>query len=172
MPHSPETKAKALEMLANAELTYPQIRDATKVPVGTLAGWAKAAGIERSGREKTANATAARIARIESRRSRVAERLITKIEDLLGRMDAPHVTFRLSKDGDPVKIEHDTATSTDVRNYAVGVGVLMDKFRLEMGEANTVTEQRREPKQSPAEELESRLDELAERRAKRRKEAG
>ena len=70
----------------------------------------------------------------QERRERIRLHLLEKMEDLLGRMDEPHVDF---KGKDAGKVTYPIATSGDVRNYATSFGILLDKYRLEMGEATT-----------------------------------
>lgn len=119
------------------------------VPKRTLLRWAKDSDVVARARNKTAEATA-ELARLNAeRRERIKTQLLAKIEDLLGRMDLPHVDFK-GKDAD--KVTYPVATSGDVKNYAVSVAVLIDKYRLEMGESTSRAE-------ITFEQAESRLDE-------------
>ncbi|KKN15606.1 hypothetical protein LCGC14_0984560, partial [marine sediment metagenome] len=118
------------------------------IPKRTLQRWAKDSGIVAQARIKTDTART-ELARVNAeRRERIKTSLLTKIEDLLGRMDLPHIDF---KGKDAQQVTYPTATSGDVKNYAVSVAVLIDKYRLEMGESTSRAE-------ITFEQAESRLD--------------
>lgn len=107
------------------------------VPKRTLLRWAKDSDVVAQARDKTDTART-ELARVNAeRRERIKTTLLEKIEDLLGRMDVPHVDF---KGKDAQMVTYPVATSGDVKNYAVSVAVLIDKYRLEMGEATGRTE--------------------------------
>ncbi len=111
--------------------------------------WAKDSDVVAQARDKTGQARE-ELARVNAeRRERIKTMLLEKIEDLLGRMNLPHVDF---KGKDARQITYPTATSGDVKNYAVSVAVLIDKYRLEMGESTSRAE-------ITFEQAESRLDE-------------
>ena len=63
-------------------------------------------------------------------------RILERVADLLDRFDRPHYDYRGK---DVVRVQWDTATSGDVRAYATSIGILIDKYRLEVGEATTHT---------------------------------
>lgn len=149
-------KAAALEVLSDMSLSFYEVRDRTGIPVGTLHTWATAAGIQRSD-EKTNAASARRRLRLQAKREALAETFLDRAAELEARMDEPHIDFR-GKDND--QVEFPQATSSDVKNYAVAVAVLIDKFRLEMGEP---TEHHRHDAR-PAEKVAQQLDELRSRR--------
>lgn len=71
-------------------------------------------------------------AQAQERRERIRLLILEKAEDVLNRMDEPHVDF---KGKDAAQVTYPKATSGDVRNYAFTFGILLDKYRLEMGEA-------------------------------------
>ncbi len=118
------------------------------IPKRTLLRWVKDSDVVAQARDKTD------IARVElarsnaERRERIKTLLLEKIEDLIGRMSLPHIDF---KGKDAAKVTYPTATSGDVKNYAVSVAVLIDKYRLEMGESTSRAE-------ITFEQAESRLD--------------
>ena len=62
--------------------------------------------------------------------------LLEKTVDLLERMDQPHTEYKAAG-SDIHKLEHEHATSSDVKNYASSIKDLLDKYRLEMGEATS-----------------------------------
>ena len=118
------------------------------IPKRTLLRWAKDNDVVAHARDKTAEAVAESARLNAERRERIKTLLLEKIEDLLGRMNLPHIDF---KGKDARQIEYPTATSGDVKNYAVSVAVLIDKYRLEMGESTSRAE-------ITFEQAESRLD--------------
>lgn len=69
-----------------------------------------------------------------AKREQLRVALLDKSLDLLNRMDEPVHDFR-GKDAAPVTF--DRAPAGDVRNLAVAVGILVDKLRLESGEATS-----------------------------------
>ncbi len=111
--------------------------------------WAKDSDVVAQARDKTGQARE-ELARLNvERRERIKTLLLEKIEDLLGRMNLPHIDF---KGKDARQVTYPTATSGDVKNYAVSVAVLIDKYRLEMGESTSRAE-------ITFEQAEDRLDE-------------
>ncbi len=120
----------------------------TSISGRTITRWAKAADVSQD-RDKTETARA-ELARLNAeRRERIKSSLLEKIEDLIGRMNLPHVDF---KGKDAQMVTYPTATSGDVKNYSVSVGILIDKYRLEMGESTSRAE-------ITFEQAETRLDE-------------
>ncbi len=119
------------------------------VPKRTLLRWAKDDDVVAHARDKTAVAVAESARLNVERRERIKTLLLEKIEDLIGRMNLPHVDF---KGKDAQQVTYPVATSGDVKNYAVSVAVLIDKYRLEMGESTSRAE-------ITFEQAEDRLDE-------------
>lgn len=109
----------------------------TGIPKPTLAGWAQAAGIRTDGPAKTAAATEAAQAKAVRLREELRLALLEKAVDLLERMDAEHVDF---KGKDAHAVTYPIAPAGAVQNYATSVGILIDKYRLEMGEVTGRTE--------------------------------
>lgn len=155
-PWPDDIKQQALELLAG-ERTFYEVRDATGVPVGTLHRWAEAAGLEHSD-EKTRAANERRRDRLAAKREAIAEQFLDRVEDLMGRMDEPHVVGYL-KNGEAVV--HDQGASADCKNYMTAAAIALDKFRLEMGEVTSRTETRGT---EAAQAARQKVDELAERR--------
>lgn len=160
MKHSDETRARAVELLANPEMSYCAVRDATGVPVGTLAGWAKQHNIERSDAvRKTEAATKARIKRIESKRSKLAEK---QLDAALVFVDKARTAAGAPAVQDPQTklwyINGDTAA----KNLMAAHEIAVKGFRLEMGEATEVQETR--TNEDAADVAKKRVDELAGRR--------
>ncbi|MEX0755688.1 MAG: transposase [Actinomycetota bacterium] len=104
----------------------------TGVPQGTIASWARRAGVKTRTVSKAQAATDAAAAKAAEIRERLKLRFLEKAEDLLDRMDQPHIDFR-GKDAQEVIFPRPSATG--VREYAVAVGILLDKYRLEVGES-------------------------------------
>ena len=71
-------------------------------------------------------------------RSALRRRLMIKALDMLDRMDERHKDYRGK---DVVEVWWDSASSADVKNYALAFAILLDKYRLEMGEATARTEE-------------------------------
>lgn len=69
-------------------------------------------------------------------RGSIRRRLLEKVDNLLDRFDQPHFDYRGK---DATRVTWDSATSGDIRAYATSIGILIDKYRLEMGEATTRT---------------------------------
>lgn len=106
---------------------------------GTLAAWVNRAGLTApSQSERTAAATAASLQHREALRVRVHTKLLRQIDRLLDRMDQPHVDFK----GSGNRVTYPKAPAAAVQNYATSVGILIDKYRLEMGEATSRSESR------------------------------
>lgn len=160
--HSDETRANALQLLANPELSYPNIRDATGVPVGTLAGWAKQAGIERSeAAKKTEAATEARKIRNAARREKLADDLLKYAADIFKRSHSIALDNEEVIDDKGKRTGLFLARARDAKDLMTTGAIALDKFRLEMGEATTVNEVR---DSRPSEKVKGKLDELADRR--------
>lgn len=130
-----EERAEAVALVAEHGLAHTWRE--TGIPKPTLARWADEAGVERTGTEKTRAATDALRERHAHLRESVRLELLEKVADLLDRMDAPHVEF---KGKDSEKVEYPIAPAGAVQNYATSVGILIDKYRLEIGEATGRTE--------------------------------
>lgn len=81
--------------------------------------------------EKTAEQIQAEDAYQTSLRQSIRRRLLEKVDNLLDRFDEPHFDYRGK---DVVRVQWDSATSGDIRAYATSIGILIDKYRLEMGE--------------------------------------
>lgn len=139
--------------------------------------WAKAAGVSRDD-SKTRAATEALAVQNAERREGVKAQLLDRVIDLIERMDQPHERFMGGGgETEPHRVVYDRATSGDVKAYSISVGVLIDKLRLEEGQATerteTMTEE--EARRRLAEQMgvdpERVTDELADLRKRRRKGA-
>lgn len=86
--------------------------------------------------EKTPDEIAHEALYQETLRSGVRRRLLERVDNLLDRFDQPHFDYR-GKDAH--RVEWPSATAGDIRAYATSIGILIDKYRLEMGEATART---------------------------------
>jgi transposase-like protein len=68
---------------------------------------------------------------LATKRARIREQLLEKVLDMLDRMDEEHIDFKGQK-AQPVT--YPKAPAAACQNYATCVAILIDKFRLEMGE--------------------------------------
>jgi hypothetical protein len=132
--YTSEERAAAIELLREHGLA--ETWRMTGISKPTLSLWGKDAGLTFD-TTKTAAATAQHEARQAELRSVLRVGLLEKAVDLLERMDSPHVEFK-GKDADMV--EYPIAPAGAVQNYATSVGILIDKYRLEMGEVTGRTE--------------------------------
>ena len=98
----------------------------------TISSWAKRSGLHTNAVVKTKAATEALIAKADSMRVELRVRMLAKALDLVDRMDAPHVEF---KGKDANQVSYPVAPAGAVQNYATSIGILIDKYRLEVGEA-------------------------------------
>ena len=134
MNYTDAQKAEAVDLYVEVGTAEAARRVGTTTR--TITRWASAAGVVSADRAKKVEHTVeGRDAANKDRRSRIRDKVLAKAEDLLDRMDEKHIDFR-GKDNK--KVTFPKATSGDVRNYAVSFGVLLDKYRLEMGEATEV----------------------------------
>lgn len=136
--YSDEEKATALDLIREVGLAEAWRRMA-HIPKPTLGSWAQKAGIHSDAAAKTAPAVEAAEARAKQLRAELRLGLLEKAVDLLQRMDAPHVEFK-GKEAD--EVTYPIAPSGAVQNYATSVGILIDKYRLEAGEATSRNESR------------------------------
>jgi hypothetical protein len=111
----------------------------TGIPRPTISRWMAAAGLVTNTSPRTALATAAAIRKRELLRARMDNKLLTTADRLLDRINRPHVEF-VGPDRKRVVLPHTPASA--VQNLAVSVGILIDKYRLESGEATSRSESR------------------------------
>jgi hypothetical protein len=114
----------------------------TGIPKPTIASWARRAGLPHTdAASKTREATIAASARADQLRSEIRLKLLEKASDLLDRMDGEHIEFKNSAK-EIREVVYPMAPAAAVQNYATSVGILIDKYRLEVGEATNRTENR------------------------------
>lgn len=105
----------------------------------TISSWARRAGLHTNAPVKTRQATEALMAKQAEMREELRVRMLHKALDLIDRMDAPHVEF---KGKDALPVSYPVAPAAAVQNYATSIGILLDKYRLEMGESTSRDEHR------------------------------
>jgi hypothetical protein len=139
--YSEEQKTAALAVFAERGLTSAARE--TGIPKMTIWRWAKVTGTVTATVTPTKKAEVmaagrqANAERIVVVREGLRLHLIEKADDLLDRMDKPHVDF---KGKDAQEVTYPVAPAAAVQNYATSVGILIDKFRLESGETTAKTE--------------------------------
>lgn len=133
--YTAEQRSEAIALVAEVGLAeaWRQLH----IPKPTLVLWCQKAGVERSAVEQTRKATETHMAVQRELRERLRTMLLEKAVDLIERMDAPHVEFK-GKDAD--QVEYPIAPASAVQNYATSAAILIDKYRLEVGEATGRTE--------------------------------
>ena len=70
-------------------------------------------------------------------REEVRELLLVKAKDALERMDQPHIEF---KGKDATQVTYPKAPASAFQSYATSAAILLDKYRLEVGEATSRAE--------------------------------
>lgn len=130
-----EEKADALAIYVEHGVAEAWRR--TGIPKPTIASWAQRSGLHTNAISNTRAASEMHKVRQAELRERLRGMLLEKAVDILDRMDAPHVEFK-GKDADAV--EYPIAPASAVQNYATSAAILIDKYRLEVGEATGRTE--------------------------------
>lgn len=137
--YTDEQKAEALALYV--EHGASEAGERTGIPAGTIACWASRSGATTQREERTANALAAHrlvsAALREEIRAQALERALITVSRITA--DVP---------------------AGDAKNLAVAFGVLLDKYRLEMGETTGHMEHR----MATSERVLALRDEVAERR--------
>lgn len=127
---TPKEQARGVELFHEHGATHAA--DLMEVSRQTIYNWVKAS----IDLEKTPEDVAREDLYQATLRTSIRRRLLEKVDNILDRFDQPHYDYRGK---DSVRVTWDTATSGDIRSYATSVGILIDKYRLEMGEATTHT---------------------------------
>lgn len=133
--YTDEEREAALALYAEQGPTA--VQEQLGIPKQTVQSWARADGVRTVRNERTAEAVeAARLDR-ELTRERLRDAMLAKALDLIGRMDEPHIDFRGK---DVTKVTFPKASASGCQAYATAAAILLDKFRLEVGEATNRTE--------------------------------
>ncbi|MHB1325669.1 MAG: hypothetical protein ACYC0L_05605 [Thermoleophilia bacterium] len=107
----------------------------TGIPSATIRQWANRAGLTNLlpvTTKKTQAANAANKIRNESRREEVKAKLLERIDLLLERMITPQIDFKGQQGR---QVEYPVPPAKDTLALATGVGILIDKLRLEEGKS-------------------------------------
>lgn len=133
--YTADQKQEALDLYQQigARATAEQL----DIPPRTVRHWATLAGLAKA-REQNLEDGARMLAAVhQAKREEIRVRLMDLILDAMDRTDQKHIDYRGK---DVVQVEWETAPAEAFKAYAVAIGVLIDKYRLEMGEATGRTE--------------------------------
>lgn len=113
----------------------------TDIPAATISSWAKRSGI-RMVDVKTRYPREA-IEELRAKRGAIREelqlRMLATALHLVERIDEPHVDYLRGADGIEA-VTYQTAPAKAAQAYSVAAGILLDKYRLELGEATERSE--------------------------------
>lgn len=128
--YTDEEKGEALALYVEEGPTA--VEAALGIAKSTVHTWAVAEGLRTVRNERMAEAREAIAADRAVLRERLRTELVAKALDLLGRMDEEHIDFRGK---DAVQVTFPKASASGCQSYATAAAILLDKYRLEMGEA-------------------------------------
>jgi hypothetical protein len=131
-PRPPDEKQAALDLFVEVGVREASRR--TGIDKGLISKWAKVAGLVSRVGWQTQAATEASAAKAERIRSDLRLKWLEKALDLLNRMDEPHVEFKGARADE---VTYPKATASDCRAYAFAAAILIDKYRLEVGEVTS-----------------------------------
>ena len=112
--YTPEQREEALRLYEEAGPAEASRQSG--VPARTVVRWATRAGLTRRRLEKTSAATEMLTITNAQRREKIREKLLIRVDELLDRLGLE-------------------VGARDVQSLAIAFGVLLDKYRLELGEA-------------------------------------
>lgn len=112
--------------------------EALECSKGTISAWARAGKWRTVRNEKTAAAVEARRTDLAKRREDMRDRLMDEIHETLDRLRQPQIAF-VGQQGK--QVEYPRPPAQDHFALVKSIGTLIDKFRLESGEATERTEQ-------------------------------
>lgn len=137
-PWPAELKRQALELWRSEGPAAAS--KATGIPAGTIGAWATRAALQPLHRNRV---PVEALEVLRHQRAALREELELRMLDtalrLVKRIEEPHVEF-LSSGGVVQPVELPQASAKAAREYAVAAAVLLDKYRLERGEATDRTE--------------------------------
>lgn len=141
-----DTRERALQLYI--ERGVKDAADVLGIPAGTIASWAKRAGVQTEAPENLAAAVEARSLRLELRRGELAERLYDEANKLLGELWKPTeyvkiVTVGVGDGVSDVAVGRATVeqpTFRDQQAIMTSVGIAVDKAQLLSGEATERSE--------------------------------
>ena len=136
MQYTDDQKAEALRLYG--EIGAAATAHRLDIPPRTIRYWANQAHLATARTQNLESAAAMLAASHRRMREEFRLRLLEKGLDALDRMDQEHIDYR----GKEVyKVSWEVAPADAFKSYAVAAAVLIDKYRLEMGEATTRTEE-------------------------------
>lgn len=112
---------------AAAARTYGVSRDCVQ-------RWARAAGLSTSAATK--RATEAALSSLAARRLRIRDKLAERAEEMLDRMGEA-VTVYVGSGATPIPVDMDRPGASTCKDLATTAAILIDKLRLEAGEATS-----------------------------------
>lgn len=170
MQWTQDQQDEALRLLA--EVGKAEASRRTGIPAGTIAAWGSRSGTKAPSAAALQEVNAARLATIAQRKAKLAERMLTEAEAMIGQLHArtverkPLVVSDGAREGSHIEIAevvYDRPPTADQKRIVETVSILVDKIQLLTGEATARTEAlgAEQPKR---EHLAKVVDQLAERR--------
>ena len=137
-PWPPELKRQALELWRSDGPAAAS--KATGIPTGTIGAWAARAALQPLHRNRVP-VEALEVLREQRalKREELELRMLDTALRLVRRIEEPSVEF-MSSGGAVVPVELPTASAKAARELATAAAILLDKYRLERGEATDRTE--------------------------------
>lgn len=134
MKYTATQRKKALNLYTTHGATHAA--NETGISARSILRWANEACLSQVRAEKTEAARAMLALRHSELREELRVRLLEKALDALNRMDERHIDY---KGRDAVEVAWEIAPSGAFKDYATGAAILIDKYRLEMGETTART---------------------------------
>ncbi len=133
--YSDQDRRQALELYA--EQGPAAASRATGIARTTISQWARRAGVVTvtAGNEEATHAAREQAAKL---RAKVRPTLLARALDLIDRMDRPVVAY-VGQHGK--RVEYERPNAADCKHYATAAAALIDRLRLEEGEAIVRSEQ-------------------------------
>lgn len=127
--YTDEQKAEAIALYVEEGPTAVEML--LGIPKQTVHMWATKEGVRTVRTTKATAATEAIAADRLLHREQLRSELIAKALDMLNRMDDEHIDYRGK---DCTRVSFPKAPADACKSYAMSAAILLDKFRLEMGE--------------------------------------
>lgn len=123
-------RAEALELYQ--ELGASETARRLDISPRTVRYWATQANLAKARTQNLEEAATMLAAEHKAKREELRLRLMDQALDALDRMDQRHIDFRGK---DAMQVEWATAPADAYKAYATSAAILIDKYRLEMGES-------------------------------------
>ena len=134
MKYTDKQRQQALTLYTEHGATHAA--NETGISRRSILRWANEACLSQARAEKTEAARAMLALRHNQLREELRVRLLEKALDALDRMDEKHIDY---KGKDAHQVSWEVAPSGAFKDYATGAAILIDKYRLEMGETTSRT---------------------------------